>query len=109
VTNPTMRSGTDLSTGQNSINKVEAAGGQRRLAAYCASKSLTSIPRFTTYKSRLRLYVSDTPVNVIPLAFLNGIKNPTLVNFANAGDNCTAFAGTQLLSCSQIEFVSLCP
>jgi chitinase len=26
-----------------------------------------------------------------------------LVNFANAGDNCTAFAGTQLLSCSQIE------
>ncbi|KAK4234830.1 endochitinase 33 [Achaetomium macrosporum] len=65
--------------GQNSINK--AVGGQQRLATYCA----------------------NTPVNIIPLAFLNGIKNPTLVNFANAGDNCTTFAGTQLLSCPKIE------
>ncbi|KAK0721633.1 glycoside hydrolase superfamily [Lasiosphaeria miniovina] len=64
--------------GQNSVNRV---GGQQRLSAYC----------------------SNTPLNVIPLAFLNVIKNPTSVNFANAGDNCTVFAGTQLLSCPQIE------
>ncbi|KAK4189413.1 endochitinase 33 [Podospora australis] len=42
-------------------------------------------------------------VNIIPLAFLHVIKNPTSVNFANAGDNCTTFPGTQLLRCPQIE------
>jgi hypothetical protein len=47
----------------------------------------------------------DTPVNIIPVAFLTAIKNPTSVNFANAGDNCTTFPGTQLLSCPQIESV----
>lgn len=36
---------------------------------------------------------------------MNSIKNPTEINFANAGDNCTTFPGTQLLSCPQIEFV----
>ena len=42
--------------------------------------------------------------NIIPLAFMNGIKTP-LTNFANAGDNCTVYAGTQLLNCPQIEYV----
>ena len=37
---------------------------------------------------------TDTPVNIIPIAFLISIKTPTLVNFANAGDNCTVFPGT---------------
>ncbi|KAK4109068.1 carbohydrate-binding module family 1 protein [Canariomyces notabilis] len=64
--------------GQNSINR---AGGQQRLATYC----------------------SNSPVNIIPLAFLHVIKNPTSLNFANAGDNCTTFEGTQLLRCPEIE------
>ncbi|KAK3318840.1 glycoside hydrolase family 18 protein [Apodospora peruviana] len=64
--------------GQNSANQ---AGTQQRLSTYCSNSNL----------------------NVIPLAFLHVIKNPTLVNFANAGDNCTVFAGTQLLKCPQIE------
>ncbi|KXX78487.1 Endochitinase 33 [Madurella mycetomatis] len=64
--------------GQNSINRAD---GQQRLSTYCA----------------------NTPVNIIPLAFLHVIKNPTMVNFANAGDNCTTFPGTQLLRCPQIE------
>ncbi|KAK3323872.1 glycoside hydrolase superfamily [Cercophora scortea] len=64
--------------GQNSANQ---AGSQQRLATYC----------------------SNTKLNIIPLAFLYVIKNPTLINFANAGDNCTVFAGSQLLSCPQIE------
>ena len=34
---------------------------------------------------------------------MNGIIDPA-VNFANAGDNCTAFAGTTLLDCPQIEY-----
>ncbi|KAK4097235.1 carbohydrate-binding module family 1 protein [Parathielavia hyrcaniae] len=64
--------------GQNSINRAD---GQQRLATYC----------------------SNTPVNIIPIAFLTAIKNPTSVNFANAVDNCTTFPGTQLLRCPQIE------
>ncbi|KAK0636724.1 glycoside hydrolase family 18 protein [Bombardia bombarda] len=64
--------------GQNSANQ---ASTQQRLSAYC----------------------SNTKFNVIPLAFMNVIKNPTTINFANAGDNCTVFAGTQLLSCPQME------
>ncbi|KAK3899041.1 endochitinase 33 [Staphylotrichum tortipilum] len=64
--------------GQNSINRAD---GQKRLATYCA----------------------NSPVNIIPLAFLTTIKNPTSVNFANAGDNCTVFPGTQLLRCPEIE------
>jgi hypothetical protein len=42
--------------------------------------------------------------NIIPLAFMHGIATPA-TNFANAGDNCTVFAGTQLLDCPQIEYV----
>ncbi|KAK7979930.1 hypothetical protein PG989_012387 [Apiospora arundinis] len=63
--------------GQNSYGQ---AGSQQRLSAYCA----------------------NSVFNIIPLAFMNGIKTP-LTNFANAGDNCTVFAGTQLLNCPQIE------
>ncbi|KAI1400215.1 glycoside hydrolase family 18 protein [Hypoxylon fuscum] len=45
---------------------------------------------------------AQTNVAIIPLSFMNGIKTP-ITNFANAGDNCTVFAGTQLLDCPQIE------
>ncbi|KAK4448458.1 endochitinase 33 [Podospora aff. communis PSN243] len=64
--------------GQNSANRPNS---QQRLATYC----------------------TDTPVNIIPIAFLHSIKSPTLLNFANAGDNCTVFPSTQLLSCPEIE------
>ncbi|EMR71400.1 putative glycoside hydrolase family 18 protein [Eutypa lata UCREL1] len=53
-------------------------------------------------QQRLSYYCADTSHNIIPLAFLNGINTPA-TNFANAGDNCTAFAGSTLLDCPQIE------
>ncbi|KAK4176963.1 family 18 putative glycoside hydrolase [Triangularia setosa] len=66
--------------GQNSINR--SLGGQERLSFYCA----------------------NTPIDIIPMAFLYTIKTPaTTINFSNAGDNCTVFTGSQLLSCPQIE------
>ncbi|KAK0661625.1 family 18 putative glycoside hydrolase [Cercophora samala] len=66
--------------GQNSINRP--TGGQQRLSYYCA----------------------NSPINIIPLAFLYTFKSPaTTINFSNAGDNCTAFPGSQLLSCPQME------
>ncbi|SPQ20314.1 b76e6f3b-b6a5-4e39-b50b-6219e976e43b [Thermothielavioides terrestris] len=76
--NPSATDNIAIYWGQNSINR---AGGQQRLSSYCSS----------------------TPFNIIPLAFLTSIKNPTSLNFANAGDNCTTFPGTQLLQCPQIE------
>jgi chitinase len=32
----------------------------------------------------------------------NGLGGYPETNFANAGDNCTTFAGTELLNCPQI-------
>jgi chitinase len=48
---------------------------------------------------------TDTEIEIIPLGFMNAIKNPTTLNFANAGDNCTAFSGTTLLDCPQLQSV----
>ncbi|KAI1414166.1 glycoside hydrolase family 18 protein [Hypoxylon sp. FL1857] len=55
-----------------------------------------------TSQTRLADYCSNDEISIIPLAFMNGIKTP-ITNFANAGDNCTVYAGTQLLNCPQIE------
>ncbi|KAG2021816.1 hypothetical protein GB937_004364 [Aspergillus fischeri] len=48
----------------------------------------------------------DADIDVFQLAFvtrINGDGGLPEVNFANAGDNCTTFEGTNLLSCPQIE------
>lgn len=72
------------------------ANSQQRLSTYCAS--MESLPRhFNPTLTEL-----DTKVNIIPLAFVNGIKTP-LTNFANAGDRCSLYAGTQLMNCPEIE------
>ncbi|KAI1089199.1 glycoside hydrolase family 18 protein [Rostrohypoxylon terebratum] len=55
-----------------------------------------------TSQSRLADYCSNTEIDIIPVAFMDAINTPT-VNFANAGDNCTAYAGTNLLNCPQLE------
>ena len=39
---------------------------------------------------------------MVQLAFLLSIQTP-VVNFANAGNNCTLFPGTELLDCPQLE------
>ncbi|KAG6007361.1 hypothetical protein E4U21_006065 [Claviceps maximensis] len=67
--------------GQNSYNQGSGPLAQQRLSHYCA----------------------NTNIDIIPVAFMNGIA-PPITNFANAGDNCTAFPGDQnVLSCAQIE------
>lgn len=68
-------------TGQNSYNQGSGPFAQQRLSHYCANSKL----------------------DIIPVAFMNGIT-PPIVNFANAGDNCTVFPGSPyILSCPQIE------
>ncbi|UNI24677.1 Chitinase [Purpureocillium takamizusanense] len=54
-------------------------------------------------QQRLSYYCSNTDIDIIPVAFMNGIT-PPVTNFANAGDNCTKFSdNTNVLSCPQIE------
>ncbi|KAJ6780968.1 hypothetical protein PWT90_05393 [Aphanocladium album] len=67
--------------GQNSYNQGSGPLAQQRLGTYC----------------------QNTDLSIIPLAFMNGIT-PAITNFANAGDNCTAFPDNgNVLSCPQIE------
>ncbi|KAI1502535.1 putative class III chitinase [Biscogniauxia marginata] len=74
------------------------AGSSSNIAVYWGQNSLGQ----ASSQGRLSDYCSNSQFNIIPLAFMNGIKTP-ITNFANAGDNCTVFAGTQLLDCPQIE------
>ncbi|KAE8342798.1 hypothetical protein BDV24DRAFT_129766 [Aspergillus arachidicola] len=56
-------------------------------------------------QQRLSHYCRTTDIDVYQISFLtriNGVGGVPEVNFANAGDNCTAFPGTQLLDCPQI-------
>ncbi|EFW14615.1 hypothetical protein D8B26_006991 [Coccidioides posadasii str. Silveira] len=53
----------------------------------------------------LGYYCENTNIDVFQLAFvtvINGIGGAPQVNFANQGDNCTTFPGTDLLNCPQI-------
>ncbi|GFF32225.1 endochitinase 33 [Aspergillus udagawae] len=57
-------------------------------------------------QQRLSYYCQNADFDVYQLAFvtrISGTGGVPEVNFANAGDNCTTFAGTNLLSCPQIE------
>ncbi|PKX90718.1 putative class III chitinase [Aspergillus novofumigatus IBT 16806] len=57
-------------------------------------------------QQRLSYYCQNADFDVFQLAFvtrINGANGLPEVNFANAGDNCTTFEGTNLLSCPQIE------
>ncbi|KAM5495377.1 Chitinase 2 [Microsporum canis] len=69
--------------GQNSFNQGSGTLAQQPLSYYC----------------------DNTNVDVIPLAFLVSIKGPggvPQINFANQGDPCKPFPGTDLLHCPQI-------
>ncbi|KAI1264313.1 chitinase [Xylariaceae sp. FL1019] len=54
-------------------------------------------------QERLAYYCDNSDIDIIPIAFMSGIT-PPVTNFANAGDNCTAFAdNANVLDCPQIE------
>ncbi|KAK0715202.1 glycoside hydrolase superfamily [Lasiosphaeris hirsuta] len=71
---------------------------QNNIAVYWGQNSANQ----ATSQQRLATYCANTPVNIIPIAFLLSLKNPVL-NFASAGDLCTVFPGSQLLRCPEIE------
>ncbi|KAB2575825.1 Glycoside hydrolase family 18 protein [Lasiodiplodia theobromae] len=76
--------------GQNSYGKGTGDLAQQRLSYYCASDD----------------------IDMIPLAFLTTITDTTgypQLNFANQGDKCTLFNGTQLFNCSELaEDIPVC-
>lgn len=74
------------------------ASSQNNVAVYWGQNSAGT----STSQQRLSAYCDNDEINIINLSFLNGISTMS-VNFANAGDNCTAIDGTSLLSCPQIE------
>ncbi|KAM4062136.1 glycosyl hydrolases family 18 domain-containing protein [Hirsutella rhossiliensis] len=67
--------------GQNSYGQGSGPYVQRNLAGYC----------------------NDSNINIIPIAFMNGIT-PPIVNFANVGDRCGTFPDNpNLLKCPEVE------
>lgn len=69
--------------GQNSFGQASGSLAQQNLATYC----------------------QNSDIDVFQLAFLTMINGPggaPVVNFANAGNACTLFPGTNLLNCPQI-------
>lgn len=70
--------------GQNSYGQASGGMEQKRLSEYCA----------------------DTNVDIIPMAFLyqmtTGTGGEPVINFANQGNNCEPFPGTNLLNCPDI-------
>ncbi|KAE8139540.1 putative glycosyl hydrolase, family 18 [Aspergillus pseudotamarii] len=82
--------------GQNSYGQSTGPYVQQRLSYYCRSKT-DSTPR--------KHAIANGSTHVYQISFLtriNGAGGVPEVNFANAGDNCTTFSGTQLLDCPQI-------
>ncbi|KAF2264740.1 family 18 glycoside hydrolase [Lojkania enalia] len=57
-------------------------------------------------QTRLSYYCNNGDVDVVLLAFLlrfNGAGGSPVMNFANQGDRCTVFPGTETFSCPEIE------
>ncbi|KAF2009434.1 glycoside hydrolase family 18 protein [Aaosphaeria arxii CBS 175.79] len=57
-------------------------------------------------QQRLSTYCNNPDVDVIILSFLlrfSGTGGQPVLNFANQGDRCTLFAGTELFRCPEIE------
>ncbi|KAG6359681.1 hypothetical protein INS49_013204 [Diaporthe citri] len=75
-----------------------SSSSRTNLAVYWGQNSYGQ----SSSQQRLSAYCSNTDIDIITISFLTEIINP-VVNFANAGDNCTVFTGTPLLSCPQIE------
>lgn len=72
------------------------------LAVYWGQNSYGQATGSALSQQRLSYYCANSDIDIIPLAFLTVIGNPAL-NFANAGDLCTAISGSNLFYCSELE------
>ncbi|KAL6885669.1 glycoside hydrolase family 18 protein [Trichoderma evansii] len=75
------------------------ASSTQNIAVYWGQNSANQ----ATSQQRLSTYCANAEIDIIPIGFMNGIS-PVITNFANAGNNCTAFADNDnALNCPQIE------
>ncbi|TAQ90687.1 hypothetical protein B7494_g957 [Chlorociboria aeruginascens] len=79
-----------------------SSSSSSNIAIYWGQNSYGQATGGSLSQQRLSYYCSNTELDIIPLAFLTTISTPTL-NFANAGDLCTAISGSSLFYCPQIE------
>ncbi|KAI8629760.1 glycoside hydrolase superfamily [Xylariaceae sp. FL1651] len=75
-----------------------SASATNNLAVYWGQNSANG----ASTQARLSSYCTDNGINIIPISFLTAIETPS-TNFASASNACTAYSGTQLLDCPQIE------
>ncbi|POR34717.1 Endochitinase 33 [Tolypocladium paradoxum] len=81
-------------------------GSQKNIAVYWGQNSFGK-GSGPDIQQNLAYYCENTDVNIIPLAFMNGIT-PPMTNFASASDKCTKFPKNgNLLRCPEIECVAL--
>ncbi|GMF68434.1 unnamed protein product [Aspergillus oryzae] len=95
----------------NSPNNIAVYWGKYHAKRIiCAITDMTSQVRTPLGNLPVHMFnnVCHITAGVYQISFLtriNGAGGVPEVNFANAGDNCTAFPGTQLLDCPQIAWV----
>ncbi|KAI1846903.1 hypothetical protein JX265_004873 [Neoarthrinium moseri] len=71
---------------------------QTNLAVYWGQNSYGTV----NSQQRLSAYCSMTQINIIPIAYMNGINTPS-INLTTSNNNCSAYTGSQLLDCAQLE------
>lgn len=76
----------------------------------CSAALVLLLPKSVPFRAcrlgQIVLTYTDPDIDVFQLSFLtviNGAGGVPETNFANAGDNCTTFGGTNLLNCPQIQ------
>ncbi|SMR63314.1 unnamed protein product [Zymoseptoria tritici ST99CH_3D1] len=84
---------------------ANAFGSRDKVAVYWGQNSFGSSGQQA--QQSLATYCANTDIDIIPISFLlqmsSGQGGVPVVNFANSGNGCGTFAGTQLLDCPQIS------
>ncbi|KAL1633930.1 Chitinase 2 [Diplodia intermedia] len=96
-----------LAAGLAALQGVQAGfdnTSSSNIAAYWGQNSYGQASGNLT-QQRLSYYCANSDIDIIPLAFMTAISDSTghpQLNFANQGDKCTTFDGTQLFNCPEL-------
>lgn len=96
-------------TAYASVFLADAVAGQfsgnKNIAVYWGQNSYGASSG-SLEQQDLATYCSNTDIDIIPMAFLyqitTGEGGQPVINFANTGNDCTTFDGTELLHCPQV-------
>ncbi|CAI6341219.1 unnamed protein product [Periconia digitata] len=91
-----------LSTLAASVHAGFNTGSKSNVVVYWGQNSAGQ----QSTQTRLADYCNDSNIDVLLLSFLlrfNGAGGQPVLNFANQGDKCSVFPGTETFSCPEIE------